>query len=104
MFPVGDFPTADAGEVCGEDVGGPFVTKHDGVFWFGFVVFHGFGEFGAAWFPSPPHARHIDWLAELLHHFFAAIVTNDDDFDAGLFASFDPFLKLFGRLFFGMKS
>ena len=69
-----DFPGADFGEVGCEDIGRPFVTQHDGMFWLDLVLSHGFGEFLAERLLGPPYTGDIDGIAEFLHHFFTAVV------------------------------
>ena len=98
-----DFPGADFGKVGGEDVGRPFVAKHHGVLGRSLILVHGFGEFFAHGFLGPPNAGNLQGLAEFLHHFLAAIIANDNDFDAGFFAILDPVGEFVGGLFLGVE-
>lgn len=99
-----DFPGTDASEAGGEDVGRPFVTKHDCLALLEAVLLHRFGKFGTHRFLGPPDTIYTDRFAEFLHHFLATVVANDYDFNASLFAIFDPILELVGGFFFGMEA
>lgn len=103
VFTVLDFPSADAGEIRGEHIRAPFISKHHGFFRFKSVLFHRFRKFRAQRFIRPPETRHIDRFAEFLDHFFATVVRDDDDFHADFFTIFDPIGEFVRRFFFGMK-
>ena len=88
--PVFDLPGADFGEFGGENVGRPLVAEHDGFAGFGAVFLHGVGEFAAHRLAGPPDAVYAEGFAEIADQFFAAVVRNDNYFDASFFAFFDP--------------
>lgn len=91
VSPVLDLPGADFGEFGGENVGGPFVAEHHGVFGVDIIFGHCLGELGTHGLLGPPNTWDVNRPAELLHHFFAAIVANNNNSDTSCFAIFNPF-------------
>lgn len=98
-----DFPGADAGEAGGQNISRPFIAKHDRLGGFKTVVFHCLGEFSTHGFLGPPDAVDFDGFTEFLHHFLAAVVADDNNFDTSLPAFFNPILEFVGGFFLGVE-
>ncbi len=68
------------------------------------ILLHSFSEFSAQRFFGPPNTWYVNGFAKFLHHFFAPIVGNNDNFDSCSMAALNPFLEFICGFFFGMKA